>query len=66
MLDQVAADRPGLVSVVGIQDLVCDPDGRCPAVRDGMLVRTDGVHYTTGYSRRLGVELMRRVLQSEE
>jgi peptidoglycan/LPS O-acetylase OafA/YrhL len=65
MLDQVAMERPGRVGVVDIADLVCDPDGRCPAVRDGVLIRTDGVHYSTDYSRLLVPQLMRRIRSRE-
>ena len=58
---QSVADRfPGRVSVISLADLVC-PGGSCLAMRDGMLIRYDGQHYTATFSRWLGPHLVDRI-----
>jgi peptidoglycan/LPS O-acetylase OafA/YrhL len=64
VLRDVAAAMPG-VSTVSIDDLVC-PAGRCPAVTDSTgtgatVIRTDGVHLSLDYSRRIGPEVLHRI-----
>ena len=59
VLRRVAAQRPGHADVVSVTDLIC-PANRCPAVVNGVLVRADGTHYTTEFSRRLVPVLLRR------
>ena len=60
VLHTVAQHFPGRVSVISIADLVC-PDGTCVPIRDGMLIRYDGQHYTSASSRWLGPQLLTRV-----
>jgi peptidoglycan/LPS O-acetylase OafA/YrhL len=60
VLRSVAVARPGTASTVSVTDLLC-PDGRCAPVQDGMLRRTDGVHYTVRFSHYLVPILMRRI-----
>ena len=45
--------------MVSVTDGLC-PGGRCPALRDGMLVRVDVVHFSVPFSRRLVPILMDR------
>jgi lysophospholipase L1-like esterase len=59
VLRQVAAERPGAAAVVSVTDLVC-PDGDCPAMVDGQVVRYDGLHLTATWSRRIGPALVDR------
>jgi len=60
VLHKVADRFPGRVSVVSVADLVC-PGGTCVPIRDGMLVRYDGQHYTSTFSRWLAPQLLERV-----
>lgn len=60
MLRDVAASRPADAVAVDVTDLLC-PGGRCAAIQDGRLVRSDGVHVTAATSRRLGPLLVERV-----
>jgi hypothetical protein len=60
VLRRVAATRPVAARTVQVTDLLC-PGGPCPAVQDGRVVRSDGVHVTASTSRRLAPELVRRV-----
>jgi hypothetical protein len=48
--------------VISVTDLVCP--GGCPAVLDGMLVRTDGVHYSTAFSEELVPIMLERALDA--
>jgi hypothetical protein len=59
VLRDVAASTPG-VSTVSIDDLVC-PGGTCSAVTDSTVIRTDGVHLSLDYSRRIGPEVLHRI-----
>jgi peptidoglycan/LPS O-acetylase OafA/YrhL len=59
VLRDVAAARPGAAELVSITDLLC-PDGDCPAVRDGVVMRVDGTHYSPESSKLLVPELLRR------
>jgi peptidoglycan/LPS O-acetylase OafA/YrhL len=59
VLRSVAAARPARARTVSVTDVIC-PDGDCAAVRDGRLIRYDGVHYTAGFSRYLTPILLRR------
>jgi peptidoglycan/LPS O-acetylase OafA/YrhL len=59
ILRSVAAARPESSSTVSVTDLIC-PQGHCGPVQNGMLVRTDGVHYSIPFSRYLVPELLRR------
>jgi peptidoglycan/LPS O-acetylase OafA/YrhL len=59
VLREVAASRPDLASTVSITDLLCT-DGRCPAVKNGTLLRTDGLHYSIQFSRQLVPTLLQR------
>ena len=52
-----AARRPGRSSVIDLTDVVC-PGGTCGPMADGVLVRTDGVHYSTAFSRLLAPVLL--------
>jgi hypothetical protein len=61
VLRQVAAARPDAAAVVSVTDLVC-PDGGCPAMVDGQVVRYDGLHLTSAWSRRIGPTLVDRAL----
>jgi hypothetical protein len=61
VLHEVAADRPGRAAVVSITDLICI-DGQCPAMVDGQVVRYDGLHLTSAWSRRIGPQLVDRAL----
>ena len=60
VLHSVAEGFPGRVSVISVEDLVC-PGGTCLPIRDGMLVRYDGQHYTATFSRWLGSQLVDRI-----
>ena len=60
VLRSVAAARPSTAGTVSVTDLLC-PGGRCLPVQDGMLKRTDGVHYTVRFSRYLVPILLRRI-----
>jgi hypothetical protein len=61
VLHEVAAERPGAAAVVSVTDLIC-PDGECPAMVDGQVVRYDGLHLTSAWSRRIGPALVGRAL----
>jgi len=63
LLHSVADSRPRSASVISVTDLVC-PGGECRAVLDGVLVRTDGVHYSVPFSRGLGPVLLERALRA--
>ena len=63
VLHTVAQRFPGRVSVISLADLVC-PGGTCLPIRDGMLIRYDGQHYTATFSRWLGPQLMDRIDQA--
>lgn len=56
----VAVQRPDAAAVVSVTDLVC-PDGTCPPLLGGLLVRTDGVHYARGFAEHLAPLLLQRV-----
>ena len=60
VLDTVAKHFPGRVSVISLADIVC-PGGYCVPVRDGMLIRYDGQHYTATFSRWLAPQLVDRI-----
>jgi peptidoglycan/LPS O-acetylase OafA/YrhL len=60
VLRSVAAARPGTASTMSVTDVLC-PDGRCRAVRDGTLMRTDGIHYTVRFSRQLVPIMLQRI-----
>jgi hypothetical protein len=64
VLHEVAADRPDGAAVVSVTDLVCptETDGGCPAMVDGQVVRYDGLHLTSAWSRRIGPALVDRAL----
>jgi peptidoglycan/LPS O-acetylase OafA/YrhL len=62
LLRDVAAGRPRNASVISVTDLVCP--GGCPALLDGVLVRTDGVHYSTVFSEQLAPILLERALDT--
>jgi hypothetical protein len=49
---------PGVV-LVSVDDVLC-PDGSCPAAIDGTLLRYDGLHYTTKFSRKIVKIIMAR------
>jgi peptidoglycan/LPS O-acetylase OafA/YrhL len=59
VLRSVAVARPASARAVSVTDLVC-PGGSCRPVHDGMLIRADGLHYTTSFSRYLTPQLLRR------
>ena len=59
VLRDVAASTPG-VSTVSLDDLVC-PAGECSAVTGSTVIRTDGVHLSLAYSRRIGPEVLHRI-----
>jgi hypothetical protein len=62
VLRQAAAAHPDRVLFVPTADLFCRPDGVCPASIDGqLLIRYDGTHLTSGFSRLVAPELVRRV-----
>jgi peptidoglycan/LPS O-acetylase OafA/YrhL len=61
VLHEVATDRPADAAVVSVTDLIC-PDGQCPAMADGHVVRYDGLHLTSAWSRRIGPQLVDRAL----
>jgi hypothetical protein len=61
VLHEVATDRPADAAVVSVTDLIC-PDGQCPAMVDGHVVRYDGLHLTSAWSRRIGPQLVDRAL----
>jgi peptidoglycan/LPS O-acetylase OafA/YrhL len=60
MLRTVAAARPASARTVSMTDVIC-PGGSCYPVQDGMLIRYDGVHYTTAFSRYLTPILLARI-----
>jgi peptidoglycan/LPS O-acetylase OafA/YrhL len=60
VLHTVAERFPGQVSVISISDLVC-PNATCLPIRDGMLIRYDGQHYTATFSRWLVPRLLDRI-----
>ena len=53
VLHTVAQRFPGRVSVISLADLVC-PGGTCLPIRDGMLIRYDGQHYTATFYAVVG------------
>jgi peptidoglycan/LPS O-acetylase OafA/YrhL len=59
VLQQVAQSRPELASTVSITDLLCTGTA-CPAVKDGTLLRVDGLHYSLQFSHQLVPTLLRR------
>jgi peptidoglycan/LPS O-acetylase OafA/YrhL len=59
VLEEVAASRPGQAGTVSITDLLC-AGGKCPAVKDGTLLRTDGLHYSMQFSHQLVPILLQR------
>lgn len=59
VLRSVVAARPGVASTVSVTDLLC-PGGRCRALRDGVVVRVDGVHYSVPFSKALVPQVLRR------
>jgi hypothetical protein len=59
LLRDVVAARPGAAAMVSITDLLC-PGGRCEAVRDGVVMRVDGTHYSPESAKLLAPELLRR------
>ncbi|MFI7588197.1 acyltransferase family protein [Spongisporangium articulatum] len=59
VLRSVAEARPDAASTVSVTDVIC-PGGSCAAIRDGLLIRGDGVHYSVGFSKQLVPVLMRR------
>lgn len=59
VLRQVAAASHGRAVVVDVGDLVC-PGGQCPALQDGTVVRSDGVHWTVAYAQRLAPVVLAR------
>jgi hypothetical protein len=61
VLHEVAAARPEASAVISVTDLVC-PAGSCPAMVDGQVIRYDGLHLTSAWSRRIGPELVDRAL----
>jgi hypothetical protein len=61
VLHEVAADRAAASAVVSVTDLVC-PDGTCPAMVGGQVVRYDGLHLSVAWSRSIGPELVDRAL----
>jgi hypothetical protein len=60
VLAGVAGARPAAAAVVSVTDVVCAAPG-CGAVQDGVLVRTDRVHYSGAFSRRLAPVLLDRI-----
>jgi peptidoglycan/LPS O-acetylase OafA/YrhL len=60
VLHDVARRFPGKVSVISISNLIC-PNGICLPIRDGMLIRYDGQHYTATFSRWLVPQLLDRI-----
>jgi hypothetical protein len=60
ILQQVVADNPGRARMISLTDVAC-PDGSCPAMIDGTMVRRDGVHYTLPFSQQLGPVLLDRL-----
>ena len=60
VLRSVAAIRPASARTVSVTDLVC-PGGACTALKNGTLIRYDGVHYTPGFSRYLTPILLQRM-----
>jgi len=60
VLRSVAAIRPASARTVSATDLIC-PDGACTALKNGTLIRYDGVHYTPGFSRYLTPILLERM-----
>jgi peptidoglycan/LPS O-acetylase OafA/YrhL len=60
VLDQVAGLRPGWVSVVSVDDLVC-PGGTCPALIQGLLVRHHQAALAPAFARRIAPQLAARM-----
>jgi peptidoglycan/LPS O-acetylase OafA/YrhL len=63
VLHEVAHERPTSAAVISVTDLVC-PGGTCSAMVDGQVVRYDGLHLTSAWSRRVGPTLVDRALAS--
>jgi peptidoglycan/LPS O-acetylase OafA/YrhL len=61
VLHEVAAERPEAAAVISVTDLVC-PAGTCPAMVDGQVIRYDGLHLTSAWSRQIAPELVDRAL----
>ena len=59
ILHAISASRPGYARTVTVTDLVC-PDGSCSALGDDMVIRVDGVHYSTAFSIWLVPRLLKR------
>lgn len=59
VLRDVAAARPGLVGIVSVTDVLC-PRGRCGPIRDGVIMRVDGVHYSREFAQVIAPLLLRR------
>ena len=60
VLHAVVTARPGTASTVSVTDVLC-PEGRCLPIRDGTLMRSDGIHYTVQFSRQLVPILLQRI-----
>lgn len=60
VLNTVAQHFQGRVAVISLADIVC-PRGTCLPIRDGMLIRYDGQHYTATFSRWIAPQLLARI-----
>lgn len=65
VLHEVADDRPADAAVISVTDLVC-PGGSCRPMVDGQVVRYDGLHLTSAWSRRIGPTLVDRALRAAQ
>jgi peptidoglycan/LPS O-acetylase OafA/YrhL len=59
-LRSVVAGFPGRADVVSLTPVIC-PDARCPLSLHGVLIRYDGIHFTTAASRWLVPVLFREI-----
>jgi peptidoglycan/LPS O-acetylase OafA/YrhL len=59
VLRDVVAARPGAAALISITDLLC-AGGSCEAVRNGVVLRVDGTHYSPESAKLLVPELLRR------
>jgi peptidoglycan/LPS O-acetylase OafA/YrhL len=62
--EQAAARADPGVAVVDMTDAFCTPSF-CPPIRAGLVVYRDANHVAEEFARRLGPELMRRILAAE-
>ena len=60
LIHRAVAASAGRAALVSIDDILC-PHGQCVAALNGTLVRYDGIHFTSTYSREIVPEILQRI-----